>query len=51
MDTQSRPELEDLVKHQLERSVHRSREEDVETAVSLLQAHETWFTEYRAEIA
>jgi hypothetical protein len=51
MDTQSRPELEDLVKHEFERSVPRSREEDIETAVSLLHAHETWFTEYRAEIA
>ena len=51
MDAQSRPELEDLVKHELERSVLRSAEEDVEIAVSLLHAHETWLTEYRAEIA
>jgi hypothetical protein len=51
MDTQRSPELEDLVKHELARSVHRSPEEDVEMAVSLLHAHETWLAEYRAEIA
>jgi hypothetical protein len=51
MDNQSLPELEDLVKHELERSVYRLPEQDIETAVSLLHAHETWLTEYRAEIA
>ncbi len=49
MDTQSRPKLEDLVRYDIETSAYRRPDEYVEHAVSLLQAHQTWFTEHRAE--
>jgi hypothetical protein len=45
MDIQSRPELEDLVRHDLERG-YRS----IEHAVSLLHAHASWVAEDRAEV-
>jgi hypothetical protein len=49
MDIQSRPELEDLVRYDVESNAHRSAEEYVEHALSILHAHETWFAEHRAE--
>jgi hypothetical protein len=48
MDIQGRLKLEDLVTYDYE-STYRSAEQNVEHAVSLLQAHETWFAEHRAE--
>jgi hypothetical protein len=45
MDMQSRPELEELVRHDIERG-YRS----IEHAVSLLHAHASWFAEDRAEL-
>ena len=45
MDMQSRPELEELVRHDIERG-YRS----IEHAVSLLHAHASWFAEDRAEV-
>jgi Arc/MetJ-type ribon-helix-helix transcriptional regulator len=45
MDIQIVPELEDLVER------YRSADEYVGQAVSLLQAHATWFAEDRAEIS
>ncbi len=49
MDMQGRPALEDLVRYDIESSAYRSADENVEHAVSLLHAHETWFAEDRAE--
>jgi hypothetical protein len=46
MDIQSRPELEDLLRHDLECGPYRS----VEHAVSLLHAHASWVAEHRAEV-
>ena len=46
MDMQSRPELEDLVRHDIECGPYRS----VEHAVSLLHAHASWVAEHRAEV-
>lgn len=45
MDNQSRPELEELVRHDIERGY-----QSIEHAVSLLHAHASWFAEDRAEI-
>jgi hypothetical protein len=49
MDMQSRPELEDLVKYDVDDTAYQSPEENVEHAVSLLTAHDTWLLEHRAE--
>ena len=49
MDIQDRPKLEDLVNYDSESTAYRSAEQNVEHAVSLLHAHETWFAEHRAE--
>jgi hypothetical protein len=49
MDIQGRPKLEDLVTYDRESTAYRSPEQNVELAVSLLLAHETWFAEHRAE--
>ena len=46
MDIQSRPELEELVRHDSERG-YRS----IEHAVSLLHAHASWVAEDRAEVS
>lgn len=45
MDMPSRPELEELARHDIERG-YRS----IEHAVSLLHAHASWFAEDRAEL-
>ena len=45
MDMQSRPELEELVRHDTERGY-----QSIEHAVSLLHAHASWFAEDRAEV-
>jgi hypothetical protein len=49
MDTQGLPKLEDLESYDSESTAYRSAEQNVEHAVSLLHAHETWFAEHRAE--
>jgi hypothetical protein len=49
MDIQGRLKLEDLVNYDSEITANRSAEQNVEHAVSLLLAHETWFAEHRAE--
>ena len=43
MDMQSRPELEELVRHDIERGY-----QSIEHAVSLLHAHASWVAEDRA---
>jgi hypothetical protein len=45
MEIQSRPELEGLVRHDVERGY-----QSIEHAVSLLHAHASWFAEDRAEV-
>jgi hypothetical protein len=45
MDIQSRPELEELIRHDVERGY-----QSIEHAVSLLHAHASWFAEDRAEV-
>ncbi len=45
MDIQSRPELEELVRHDIERGY-----QSIEHAVSLLHAHASWVAEDRAEV-
>ncbi len=50
MDIQLRPELEDLVRQDVDRGPYQSVDEYVEHAVSLLHAQETWLAEHRAEI-
>ena len=49
MDIQGLPKIEDLVTYDSESTAYRSAEQNVEHALSLLQAHETWFAEHRAE--
>jgi hypothetical protein len=49
MDMQSRPELEDLVTHDIDVRPYESADGYVEHAVSILHAHESWVAEDRAE--
>jgi hypothetical protein len=49
MDTQGRLKLEGLVTYDSESTADQSAEQNVERAVTLLHAHETWFAEHRAE--
>jgi hypothetical protein len=49
MDIMGRPALEDLIRYDMESSAYRSADDNVEHALSLLQANETWFAEHRAE--
>ena len=49
MDIESRPELEDLVKYDVDNRDYQSPEENVGHAVSLLTAHAMWLREHRAE--
>ena len=49
MEIQDRPSLEDLVSYDSESTAYRSAEQNVEHALSLLHAHESWFAEHRAE--
>ena len=45
------PELEALIKQDLERGPYRTVEEFVESAVSMLHERETWLAQHRAEVA
>jgi hypothetical protein len=49
MDILGRLKLEDLVTYESESTAYRSAEQNIEHALSLLQAHEIWFAEHRAE--
>lgn len=49
MDIPGRLKLEDLLTYDSESTAYKSAEQNVEHAVSLLNAHETWFAEHRAE--
>ena len=45
------PELEKLIKQDVERGAYQSVDEYVEHAVSLLHEQEAWLAEHRSEIA
>ena len=49
MDIPGRLKLEDLVTYDSESTAYKSAEQNIEHALSLLQAHESWFAEHRAE--
>ena len=49
MEIQDHPTREDLVSYESESTAYRSAEQNVEHAVSLLYAHESWFADHRAE--
>ena len=46
-----RPELEELIKQDVQRGPYQTVDEFVEHAVSLLHEQETWLAEHRTEIA
>ena len=46
-----RPELEEMIKQDVQRGPYQSVDEFVEHAVSLLHEQETWLAEHRTEIA
>jgi putative addiction module CopG family antidote len=50
MDIRLRPELEEMIKQDVERGPYRSVDEFVEHAVSLLHAQEKWLAEHGSEI-
>jgi antitoxin ParD1/3/4 len=46
-----KPELEALIKQDVQRGPYRTVEEFVESAVSMLHEQEAWIAQHRAEIA
>jgi len=50
MEIRLRPELEELIKQDVQRGPYGTVDEFVEQAVSMLHDQETWFAENRAEI-
>lgn len=50
MEIRLRPELEALIREDLERGPYRTVDEFVERAVALLHEQENWLAEHRAEI-
>jgi antitoxin ParD1/3/4 len=51
MTIKLKPELETLIKRDVQRGPYRSVEEFVESAVSMLHEQEEWLAQNRAEIA
>jgi len=51
MKIELRPELEKLIKQDLERGPYQTVDEFVERAISLLHEQEAWLAEHRTEIA
>ena len=51
MDIHLRPELEELIKQDVERGRYQSVDEFVEHALALLHEQETWLTDHRSEIS
>ena len=51
MEIRLRPELEDLIKQDVERGSYKTVDEYVECAVSMLHEQETWLAQHRGEIA
>ena len=50
MNIRLRPELEDLIKQDVERGPYQTVDEFVEQAVSMLHEQEAWLAEHRSEI-
>jgi len=50
MEIRLRPELEDLIKQDVQRGSYRTVDEFVECAVSMLHEQEVWLAQNRAEI-
>ncbi len=51
MEIRLRPELEELIKQDVQRGSYQTVDEFVERAVSMLHEQETWLAEHRVEIA
>jgi len=51
MDIHLRPELEEIIKQDVERGRYQSVDEFVEHALSLLHEQEAWLADHRSEIA
>jgi Arc/MetJ-type ribon-helix-helix transcriptional regulator len=50
MEIRLRPELEELIRQDVQRGPYQTVDEFVERAVAMLHAHETWLAEHRTEI-
>ncbi len=50
MNIRLRPELEEMIKQDVQRGPYQTVEEFVEHAVSLLHEHEAWLAEHGSEI-
>jgi Arc/MetJ-type ribon-helix-helix transcriptional regulator len=50
MEIRLRPELEDLIKQDIQRGSYKTVDEFVECAVSMLHEQEVWLAQNRAEI-
>lgn len=50
MEIRLRPELEDLIKQDVQRGSYKTIDEFVECAVSMLHEQEVWLAQNRAEI-
>jgi antitoxin ParD1/3/4 len=50
MKIQLRPELEEMIKQDVQRGPYKSVDEFVEQAISLLHEQETWLAEHGSEI-
>jgi antitoxin ParD1/3/4 len=50
MEIRLRPELEALIREDVERGPYQTVDEFVERAVSMLHEQETWLAEHRSEI-
>ena len=51
MTIKLKPELETLIKQDIQRGPYQTVEEFVESAVSMLHEQETWLAQHRADIA
>jgi len=51
MDIHLRPELEEIIKQDVERGRYQSVDEFVEHALALLHEQEAWLADHRSEIA
>ena len=51
MEIRLRPELEELIRQDVQRGAYQTVDEFVECAVSMLHEQEAWLAEHRVEIA
>lgn len=50
MEIRLRPELEELIRQDVQRGSYQTVDEFVERAVAMLHEHEAWLAEHRTEI-